>query len=616
MLGRFDSNEFDTIELMASSGGLSVPDSDARMAYYGMSGLPHLVFNGGNGMVGAGTDVVDGSVYDPLVSHLIGLPSPVQMSISAFSLTSPGAFVTVDLALEEDLASPATTRLRVALLEDDLTYGGTLYHNILRDIVTDQALTISQAGESAQVTVNFAPNPAWNPANMRLIAFVQDDKTKEVVQSCNSLPTPDYSMRYYVAGDRTRIGAGPVSMGELGLFNAGTLDDTYDVSLDLSGLPAGWSAAFSYDGADYTSLSVPVTAGERVLLQVAIDAADSGDGAVVLTLHSQSGLTPDRSVTFKVITPDIEVLLVDDDGAEKYESAYFGPAIAAAGKSFAVWDRGTGVPPAAVLAAFDAVVWECGWAFPTVDPDDRAALTTYLEGGGNLFITGQDIGWEMTDTGGEALVWYHDVLHANYIADDTNMLVLQGVPGDPITDGMSLAISGGDGANNQQYPSDIDPRDAAASTILTYDASRNGGIKVDTGTYRLVYLAFGFEAINNAADRSALMQNALEWLVPSGSAVGDETPVALALTRNVPNPFNPMTDIRYSVAQSGHVNLAVYDVAGRRLRTLVDGRLIAGDHHVTWDGKDDAGRALPSGTYFCRVAGEGGSRSLKMSLVR
>ncbi|MCB1184235.1 Omp28-related outer membrane protein [bacterium] len=617
MLGQFDDNEFETIEYMASSGGLSVPDSDARMAYYGIGPIPHLLFNGGNDQVGAGTDVVDGSVYAPIVLNMIGRPSPVRMGISSHSFVNPGAGVTVDLALEADLEHPAQTSLRVAVLEDGLTYGATVYDNILRDVVADQALPITLAGQAQQVTVNFTAGAGWNAANLRLVAFVQDDATREVLQVCNSHPAPAWSMRYYASGDLTRIESGLVAFGEVGLFNAGTQADTYDVSLDTSGLPAGWSATVVHGGGAATSFSVPLAADERALMHVEVTTAGTGDGEVVLTLHARDGTTPDRAIPFKVITPDVQVLLVDDDGAEKYESLYFAPAIGASGKSHAIWDRTAGAPSAAVLANFEVVVWQCGWAFPTLDETDRAALGAYLDAGGSLFVTGQDIGWEMNDTGGAALTWYHDYLHADFVADDTNTLTLQGVPGDPITDGLTVTIGGGDGANNQEYPSDIDPHDAGAAVILTYDASRNAAIRADHGDGRVVYLAFGFEAINNPTDRAAFMSSALAWLAPAGSGVADRVPGALTVRDNVPNPFNPRTLIRYRVADGGApVALRIYDLQGRLVRTLVDRPRTAGEHGVVWDGRDDGGRALPSGTYFCRVAQGGATANLKMTLVK
>jgi hypothetical protein len=65
----------------------------------------------------------------------------------------------------------------------------------------------------------------------------------------------------------------------------------------------------------------------------------------------------------------------------------------------------------------------------------------------------------------------------------------------------------------------------------------------------------------------------------------------------VPNPFNPRTSLRFELARPVQVNVDVFDVRGRRVRQLFHGRLEAGPQAVVWDGRDDAGRALPSGVY-------------------
>ncbi|MBN1884712.1 MAG: hypothetical protein JW876_04210 [Candidatus Krumholzibacteriota bacterium] len=89
-----------------------------------------------------------------------------------------------------------------------------------------------------------------------------------------------------------------------------------------------------------------------------------------------------------------------------------------------------------------------------------------------------------------------------------------------------------------------------------------------------------------------------------------------ALRQNTPNPFNPVTTIRYSLAASGFVRLAVYDAAGRRIAVLVDGVERAGDHAVEWCGRDDRGGRAGSGVYFA-VLSSGKSRlSMKMVLLR
>jgi hypothetical protein len=73
------------------------------------------------------------------------------------------------------------------------------------------------------------------------------------------------------------------------------------------------------------------------------------------------------------------------------------------------------------------------------------------------------------------------------------------------------------------------------------------------------------------------------------------------LLPNRPNPFNPETEIRFEVARTGRVRLAVYDVSGRRVALIEDDVREAGRHRTVWRGRDDAGRPLPSGAYYLRL---------------
>ena len=107
-------------------------------------------------------------------------------------------------------------------------------------------------------------------------------------------------------------------------------------------------------------------------------------------------------------------------------------------------------------------------------------------------------------------------------------------------------------------------------------------------------------------------------LVPWVSAVDGETlPSASLLSlRAVPNPFNPLTTIRFEMPQSGPVKLAVFDAAGRVVRVLIDGELPAGAREAAWDGRDAAGRIMPSGGYLVRLEAGGLVGTLRLTLVR
>ncbi|MBK9777496.1 MAG: T9SS type A sorting domain-containing protein [bacterium] len=83
-----------------------------------------------------------------------------------------------------------------------------------------------------------------------------------------------------------------------------------------------------------------------------------------------------------------------------------------------------------------------------------------------------------------------------------------------------------------------------------------------------------------------------------------------------PNPFNPMTEISFTLEQSQRLTIAVYDPSGRLVVALARDEFGPGRHVMTWDGRDHVGRAASSGVYFIRVTDGVQSRSEKVALVR
>ncbi|MBK8166834.1 MAG: T9SS type A sorting domain-containing protein [bacterium] len=99
--------------------------------------------------------------------------------------------------------------------------------------------------------------------------------------------------------------------------------------------------------------------------------------------------------------------------------------------------------------------------------------------------------------------------------------------------------------------------------------------------------------------------------------VSDVPDAGLALgLEAAPNPFNPRTTVRFTLGEEGQVALAVHDAAGRLVAVLAGDRFAAGQHAVTWDGRDREGRAAASGTYFARLRAGDQTRTLALTLVR
>lgn len=103
---------------------------------------------------------------------------------------------------------------------------------------------------------------------------------------------------------------------------------------------------------------------------------------------------------------------------------------------------------------------------------------------------------------------------------------------------------------------------------------------------------------------------------PTGIAGQSPSATPSHLGQNAPNPFNPSTNITYSLATAGEIRLRFFDSQGRMVRTLVDGRKDAGEHTVTWDGRNDSGQALPSGVYYYEMAGNVPKESRKAILLK
>jgi hypothetical protein len=125
---------------------------------------------------------------------------------------------------------------------------------------------------------------------------------------------------------------------------------------------------------------------------------------------------------------------------------------------------------------------------------------------------------------------------------------------------------------------------------------------------------------------------ALEWMFgvgglpdlcvePCGGAVDAPDPGVFdagvtRLYQNSPNPFNPRTVLRFSLAQTGNAELSIYDVNGRLVKTLVDGRIEAGLHEAIWDGTDEAGHAVASGVFWSQLSTDGFTSNKKMVVLR
>ena len=108
----------------------------------------------------------------------------------------------------------------------------------------------------------------------------------------------------------------------------------------------------------------------------------------------------------------------------------------------------------------------------------------------------------------------------------------------------------------------------------------------------------------------------MDIIIDSPSGINVETPVAFELGQNFPNPFNPTTAISFSIPKSGHVELSIYDILGRNVKTLVSGAYDVGNYSVVWDATDMNGNLVSNGVYFYTIKADDFRLTKKMLFMK
>ncbi len=123
--------------------------------------------------------------------------------------------------------------------------------------------------------------------------------------------------------------------------------------------------------------------------------------------------------------------------------------------------------------------------------------------------------------------------------------------------------------------------------------------------------------VQNNTDKK--VQNAEIISIDALTGVADQQqglPTVYGLSQNFPNPFNPSTTISFAVPRQGYVSLAVFNLLGQEVRTLVAEEKPAGNYEIVWDGRSENGRELPSGMYLYQMKAGGITQTRRMILLK
>jgi hypothetical protein len=260
-----------------------------------------------------------------------------------------------------------------------------------------------------------------------------------------------------------------------------------------------------------------------------------------------------------------------------------------------------GVCPETICSAgayMTCVAMLLSWVAGGPDAPDPGALNTWLQANGGymgcIIVSGVADNYDGTGSG---LEWI-DTLGLSF--DDWASLDAELAAGDRMP--LVSVYSGGHWVivHDRVGPSGVPSSYRVLDPLQPYSATRT--LAAYTSGGRTI---FGLARFSGRFPVGALTD-----------AGGAGSPSPCRVLRASPNPFNPRTTIRFDLPDAGQARLAVYDVAGRLVKVLVEGETLAGSHEAVWDGRDASGRAVPSGSYLARLVAGGKVEGVRLSLVR
>jgi hypothetical protein len=326
-----------------------------------------------------------------------------------------------------------------------------------------------------------------------------------------SLPAaPAHAVATTPAAQKGAAKSGGTAAYTVHVTNSGSNPDSYTVASSST-----WPAeVFGADCSTPVTTTAALPSGGSTDLCVHVDvpaaAADGDTSPTTLTATSGADPSVKSTTTLTSIAVTADTLIVDGDGAGPNVESYYKDALTADGTAYSYWDlHADATMPLSVLTTHKNVVWFTGNTYPNAVTPYEPQLKAFLDGGGHLLMSGQDI----LDQAGGTTTFVHDYLHINWDGTDRQndkaTVAVHGVAGSTVTDGIA-AVPLDHTVLNANYENQITPIDPATG-VFTDDTGATDGLAVTAGTYKAVFLAFPFEAYGTAAQKTDLMHRVLTY---------------------------------------------------------------------------------------------------------
>jgi hypothetical protein len=314
--------------------------------------------------------------------------------------------------------------------------------------------------------------------------------------------------------------------------------------------------------------------------------------------------------TLDISTKPVSVFLVLNDTLKTVQDRYI-QSLENSEYPFAVWDATAKgyIPSSTLLNSFTkplTLLWIAGGETSSGLPNlDRTLLINHLNSGGRIILAGKNIA-EFSDSS--------DVLLSQYAGikfnSNNSSFSGRGFTGDIIGHGLSLPMPG-------PGKDQLEISWAAKGNVFkvfhygtgTADTVRIGAVRSEHAVtkWKMVFYGIGLGMLNDANRDSIIIRSLRYSLDPNiSTSVYDSysissIPLKYLLFQNYPNPFNPETIIKFAIPERAYVTVKIYDMLGKEVKSLLNDSKEPGYFDVKWNGRDNKGMKISSGTYIYRI---------------
>lgn len=593
-------------------------ENRAMVDYYAVNAVPDLQFDGTNvGLPGAVTQ----SMFDNATT------SPIEIGVSDVK-TATDVTTTVTIKVLGNVPA-GTYKMRVAAVEYLITYanppgsnGEKEFPNVFRKFVANgsdgESLNLVQ-GQTYTYSYTYPIDSRWKADQIYTMAWVFNSNNKAIL---NSGAAYDSSTKANLTSKRLQSGSPGVATQFSGVIQNPT-SNNLEIRIKLNATqPAGWVAKYTFQGNEYTGENTfTIAPGDHTVgLKVTSDNTPAVGEYVIDIFETGKVLAKNEIKSWVIANVSDLVTYRTNNQVDIQKQCTNGLAFAGNSKNAPLPDAllAEGLTDG-TLNGVKNIYYSVGLnGSNEVFSDALAnALKAFLDRGGNLFITGQDIGYDIMSNAANSHPsaakndFFTNYLKAKYVDNGTSTRnrVLS-IISEPLF-GLSgaTAITAPYGSANSK-PDKIEPLSGAVS-IFTYNRPEDvAGVRAQTSKYKVVYMAVGIEQLSNSAIANVILKTSHDWFYGLiTSTEFDEAMAALQMGQNFPNPAAEFTVIPFDGTWKNDLQLQLVDLNGRILTTE---KVAAGSTSIRLNTAK-----LANGVYFYRLTdGENSGTPMKLVVNR